>query len=106
MAVVAGIQSARRRSIARASSRLLCFASSRVRLIVARSSYAFVLDEGALVRNGSIKLIKPLAELKIPPTVQGILAARIERLSEFHDVTQRLLELDLCWLDITTVTDL
>jgi class 3 adenylate cyclase/tetratricopeptide (TPR) repeat protein len=39
-----------------------------------------LLDEGALVRSGVIKLTKPLAALKIPPTVQGILAARIDRL--------------------------
>ncbi len=39
-----------------------------------------LIDEGALVRNGSIKLTKPLAELKIPPTVRAILAARIDRL--------------------------
>jgi class 3 adenylate cyclase/tetratricopeptide (TPR) repeat protein len=39
-----------------------------------------LLDDGALVRNGRIKLIKPLAELKIPPTVQAILASRIDRL--------------------------
>jgi class 3 adenylate cyclase/ribosomal protein L40E len=38
-------------------------------------------DEGALVRDGSaVKLTKPLDALKIPPTVQGILAARIDRL--------------------------
>jgi predicted ATPase len=39
-----------------------------------------LLDEGALARNGRIHLTKPLGELKIPPTVQGILAARIDRL--------------------------
>src|SRR5271170_6691359 len=39
-----------------------------------------LLDEGALVRNGTVKLTKTLGELKIPPTVQGILAARIDRL--------------------------
>ncbi len=39
-----------------------------------------LLDEGALVRNGSMRLTRPLAELKIPPTVQAILAARIDRL--------------------------
>ncbi len=39
-----------------------------------------LLDEGALVRNGTVKLTRPLSELKIPPTVQGILAARIDRL--------------------------
>jgi class 3 adenylate cyclase/tetratricopeptide (TPR) repeat protein len=39
-----------------------------------------LLDEGALVRNGTVRLTKALGELKIPPTVQGILAARIDRL--------------------------
>jgi class 3 adenylate cyclase/predicted ATPase len=39
-----------------------------------------LLDDGALVRNGSIRLVKPLGELKIPPTVQAILASRIDRL--------------------------
>jgi tetratricopeptide (TPR) repeat protein len=39
-----------------------------------------LLDDGALIRNGSVKLVKPLAELKIPPTVQAILASRIDRL--------------------------
>jgi class 3 adenylate cyclase/tetratricopeptide (TPR) repeat protein len=40
-----------------------------------------LLDEGALVRNGSsARLTKALGELKIPPTVQAILAARIDRL--------------------------
>ena len=43
-------------------------------------TFEMMLDEGALVRNGSIKLVKPLAELKIPPTVQDILASRIDRL--------------------------
>ena len=40
-----------------------------------------LLDEGALVRDGSaVKLTRSLNTLKIPPTVQGILAARIDRL--------------------------
>ena len=39
-----------------------------------------LLDEGTLVRNDTIKLTRPLAELKIPLTVQAILAARIDRL--------------------------
>ena len=39
-----------------------------------------LLDDGALVLNGTIKLTKPLAELKIPPTVQAILASRVDRL--------------------------
>ncbi len=41
-----------------------------------------LLDESALVRQGSaVRLTRPISELKIPPTVQGILAARIDRLS-------------------------
>jgi len=40
-----------------------------------------LFDEGALVRDGAVvKVAKSLSELKIPPTVQGILAARIDRL--------------------------
>ena len=50
-----------------------------------------LFDEGALVRNGVIKLTKPLAELKIPPTVQAILAARIDRLpSDAKELLQTL----------------
>jgi class 3 adenylate cyclase/tetratricopeptide (TPR) repeat protein len=41
-----------------------------------------LLEEGALVRDGAaVKLTRPVSELKIPPTVQGILAARIDRLA-------------------------
>jgi class 3 adenylate cyclase/uncharacterized protein YcbX len=40
-----------------------------------------LFDEGALVRDGATHLTKPIGELKIPPTVQGILAARIDRLA-------------------------
>jgi len=39
-----------------------------------------LFDEGVLVRNGVTHLTKALAELKIPPTVQGVIAARIDRL--------------------------
>jgi class 3 adenylate cyclase/tetratricopeptide (TPR) repeat protein/ribosomal protein L40E len=40
-----------------------------------------LLDEGALVRDGAaVRLTKALGELKIPPTVQDILASRIDRL--------------------------
>jgi tetratricopeptide (TPR) repeat protein len=50
-----------------------------------------LLDDGALVRNGSIELVKPLAELKIPPTVQAILTSRIDRLpSDEKDLLQTL----------------
>jgi class 3 adenylate cyclase/tetratricopeptide (TPR) repeat protein len=50
-----------------------------------------LFDEGALVRNGTVKLIRPLHQLKIPPTVQGILASRIDRLPrEEKEVLQTL----------------
>jgi predicted ATPase len=39
-----------------------------------------MFDDGALVRNGAVKLSKSLSQLRIPPTVQGILAERIDRL--------------------------
>ena len=39
-----------------------------------------LLEEGALVRNGPVKLTRSLTQLKIPPTVQAILASRIDRL--------------------------
>ena len=40
-----------------------------------------LFDQGALTRNGSVKLTKPLSSIEIPPTVQGILAARIDQLA-------------------------
>ncbi len=54
-------------------------------------SVQVLLDEGALVRNGGVKLTRPLGELKIPPTVQAILAARIDRLPPLEkDLLQTL----------------
>jgi predicted ATPase len=38
-----------------------------------------LFDEGALVRNGVVKVALPLPQLRLPATVQGILAARIDR---------------------------
>ena len=50
-----------------------------------------LLDEGALVRNGTTKLTRPMNQLKIPPTVQAILAARIDRLTpDQKDLLQTL----------------
>jgi len=51
-----------------------------------------LLDEGALVRDGAtVRLTKPIGTLKIPPTVQGILAARIDRLpADAKDLLQTL----------------
>ena len=40
-----------------------------------------LFEEGALQRTGAITLIKPLSDLRMPATVQGILAERIDRLS-------------------------
>jgi class 3 adenylate cyclase/predicted ATPase len=50
-----------------------------------------LVDEGALVRNGAIKLTKPLDELRIPPTVQAILSSRIDRLpNDEKELLQKL----------------
>jgi class 3 adenylate cyclase/tetratricopeptide (TPR) repeat protein len=39
-----------------------------------------LVEEGALVRNGAVRLTRSVDTLKIPPTVQAILASRIDRL--------------------------
>jgi class 3 adenylate cyclase/tetratricopeptide (TPR) repeat protein len=50
-----------------------------------------LFDEGALVRDGATHLTQPLAQLKIPPTVQAILASRIDRLPpDAKDLLQTL----------------
>ncbi len=51
-----------------------------------------LLEEGALKRDGAVvRLTKPLSELKIPPTVQAILAARIDGLpADEKDLLQAL----------------
>ncbi|MFZ1122494.1 MAG: hypothetical protein WAN81_19895, partial [Candidatus Binataceae bacterium] len=43
-----------------------------------------LFDEAVLVRNGTVKLARALSQLRMPPTVQGILAARIDRLPPGH----------------------
>jgi predicted ATPase len=43
-----------------------------------------LFDEGALERNGAVKVTRSLSQLSLPPTVQGILAARIDRQSGDH----------------------
>jgi predicted ATPase/class 3 adenylate cyclase len=43
-----------------------------------------LFDEGALVRNGTVKVTRSLSQLRLPPTVQGILAARIDRQPADH----------------------
>ncbi len=50
-----------------------------------------LFDEGALVRNGAVKVARPLSQLRLPSTVQGVLAARIDRLpAEQKDLLQTL----------------
>src|SRR5262249_33194759 len=39
-----------------------------------------LFEQGVLQRNGAPHLARPLGDIKVPPTVQGILAARIDRL--------------------------
>src|SRR5271156_2420560 len=44
-----------------------------------------MFEEGVLVHNGSgVKLAKSTAALRVPPTVQGVLSARIDRLPPRH----------------------
>jgi class 3 adenylate cyclase/predicted ATPase len=50
-----------------------------------------LFDEGALVRNGVVKVTRSLSQLRLPTTVQGILAARIDRLAgQQKDLLQTL----------------
>ena len=55
-------------------------------------TFQVLLDEGALRRDGAaVRLTKALGDLKIPPTVQAILAARIDRLpTDEKDLLQTL----------------
>jgi len=39
-----------------------------------------LFEDGALLRNGSIKLVRSMNAVKVPATVQAVLAARIDRL--------------------------
>jgi tetratricopeptide (TPR) repeat protein len=50
-----------------------------------------LFDEGVLVRDGAVRMLKPLGEVKVPLTVQGVLAARIDRLGpEQRELLQTL----------------
>jgi class 3 adenylate cyclase len=51
-----------------------------------------LFDDGALMREGAVvKLTRPLAEIKVPATVQGILTSRIDRLpADEKDLLQTL----------------
>jgi predicted ATPase len=39
-----------------------------------------LFEQSVLARNGAPKLVKPINEIRVPPTVQAILASRIDRL--------------------------
>ena len=39
-----------------------------------------LIEEDALIRNGTIKLARPLSQIRLPVTVQSLLASRIDRL--------------------------
>jgi class 3 adenylate cyclase len=41
-----------------------------------------LFEDGALRRNGTVKLVKPLTLIKVPATVQAVLASRIDRLPQ------------------------
>ena len=43
-----------------------------------------LVEQGVLVRNGATRLAKPLTEIRIPPTVHGILASRIDALPAYE----------------------
>jgi class 3 adenylate cyclase/tetratricopeptide (TPR) repeat protein len=39
-----------------------------------------LFDEGVLRRNGTVAMARPMSAVKVPPTVQAVLASRIDRL--------------------------
>jgi class 3 adenylate cyclase/predicted ATPase len=50
-----------------------------------------LFEEGALVRNGTVKLARSVSTLHLPPTTQGVLAGRIDRLpAEQKELLQTL----------------
>src|SRR5207244_3207881 len=50
-----------------------------------------LFEEGSLVRNGRLTLARPLTEVRVPTTVQAVLASRIDRLeADEKDVLQTL----------------
>jgi predicted ATPase/class 3 adenylate cyclase len=50
-----------------------------------------LFDEGVLVRNGRVKVGRPVSQVRLPPTAQAVLAARIDRLpAEQKELLQTL----------------
>jgi class 3 adenylate cyclase len=65
-----------------------------------------LLEEGTLVRNGEIELRQPLDAVRLPPTVQAMLAARIDRLSSEHKALLQTLSVigkDFTFSEVETV---
>jgi class 3 adenylate cyclase/tetratricopeptide (TPR) repeat protein len=40
-----------------------------------------LFEDGTLVRNGAVRITRSLSQLRLPPTVQGMLAARVDHLA-------------------------
>jgi predicted ATPase len=50
-----------------------------------------LVEDGSLKRNGAVRLARPVEQLRIPPTVQGILTSRIDHLPpDAKDLLQTL----------------
>jgi len=50
-----------------------------------------LFEEGALVSNGAVRLNRPLTQIRVPATVQAVLASRIDRLpAEEKELLQTL----------------
>jgi tetratricopeptide (TPR) repeat protein len=50
-----------------------------------------MFEDGALVRDGAVRMARPLEAFKVPTTVQGVLASRIDRLpAKEKDLLQTL----------------
>jgi predicted ATPase len=58
-----------------------------------------LFEDGSLQRNGVIKLTRPLPQIRVPTTVQSVLASRIDRLSTGEkDLLHTLAEPELRFL--------
>jgi tetratricopeptide (TPR) repeat protein len=65
-----------------------------------------LLEEGTLVRNGEIELKQPLDAVRLPTTVQAMLAARIDRLTSEHKALLQTLAVigkDFTFSEVETV---
>jgi len=43
-----------------------------------------LFDQGVIVRNGTVRVARSLTQVRLPPTVQGLLGSRIDRLPPAH----------------------